>query len=77
MNQKDQYTVVRNPNNFAFPFEVWCKGSRKVAYMGEDYKDVEVVKRISSYRTEAKAKDVVKYWESLQEFRGGVNVGHD
>lgn len=69
MTTKDTYTVIKNPNNYVFPFEVWCKGKRKEMTTDGYILDKDKVQRLSAWRSESKAKEVVKYWENLQDFK--------
>lgn len=68
MQIKDEFTIIQNPNNIFFPFEVWCRGEKK-DWTGVYMRSIIVTECISYWRTEEKAKAVVKYWQDIQEFK--------
>lgn len=68
--QKDQFTVVFNPNNYILKHEIWWKGY--VTYHDtRGYSHTQMTSRcIKAYKSEEKASLAKKYYESVQEFKG-------
>lgn len=68
--QKDQFTIIYNPNRYILKHEIWCKGA--VTYHDtRGYSYTETATRcINAYKSEEKASLAKKYYESIQEFKG-------
>jgi hypothetical protein len=67
--QKDQFTVIYNPNRYLMKYEIWCKGN-VTHHDTRGYSHTQTVTRcINAYKSEEKAALAKKYYESVQEFK--------
>jgi hypothetical protein len=68
---QDQYTIIFNPQRILLKNEVWFKGRG----IGQDSRgfavDIDVKRKLKSFRTAEQAEGFIKYQQEVAAFVGG------